>query len=153
MLTGDDMMEMGMLNWLCPLSSSTLHRLPFYPSLLLLPLFLPSILPHPSDAPNTRCQIISQQTLHCVTENSSCISLDDTFHPSLPPTPLLTDIKYQQAFFDHLKDSEKKRLYLNQSKQSVSFVMFCERGHMCDLTLSNPIHYHSIWDLKESRMC
>lgn len=104
MLTGDDMMETGLLNWLCPLSPTclSLPRL-FVPSLFAFYLFFffffqppPSFSPHRLDVSSTRCQIISQQTLRCVTEDWSCISLDDTSSAS---PPLSADnIKYGQAF-------------------------------------------------------
>ena len=67
---------------LCPIPLSAFYLFFLHPP-------PPSFSTHRLDVSSTRCQIISQQTLRCVTEDWSCISLDDT--SSAPPsTPLLS---------------------------------------------------------------
>lgn len=120
-LTGDDMMETGLLNWLCPLSPFTVPlALPLplasrsfsLPPLCPIPLCLLFVLPvcppprsssstHRLDVSSTRCQIISQQTLRSVTEDWSCISPGDT--SSATPLSLRRQHQIPPGLFDHLK--------------------------------------------------
>lgn len=87
---------------LCPITLCLLSLLPPSPASF----FLPSFSTHRLDVSSTRCQIISQQTLRCVTEDRSCISLDDTSSASLSPPPhnsLRRQHQISPGLFDHLK--------------------------------------------------
>lgn len=77
---------------LCPITLSAFYLFSLHPPLPLFFFFPPpprSFSTHRLDVSSTRCQIISQQTLRCVTEDWSCISLDDT-PPPPPSAPSLT---------------------------------------------------------------
>ena len=110
-----------------PLSSSPSSPCPItlFPSISSPPSSSPtSFSTHRLDVSSTRCQIISQQTLRCVTEDWSCISLDDTSSAS-PPLSLQTTSNIAGPFWS------LKRLVLGEEpvlKQKQTKCFIC---HVC----------------------
>lgn len=112
MLTGDDMMEMGMLNWLSPPSASTLCCF----SLLPLPPrpfpFFPPFFPTPCMCrkqnvrlfPSRHCTVWqwTRAVYHWMTP-----SVPPTPHPPLPYTPSCRQHQTSAGILELLKDSEK----------------------------------------------
>lgn len=138
-LTGDDMMETGLLNWLCPLSLS-FHcptRIPSSPGLSLHPLLFV-----PSSFFFTPFSLL-YSSLGCVEHTMSDYFPADTalcdrglelyisgWHPPAPPTHSADNIKYRQAFLITLKACIRRGADASAKANKVFHLSCLSEGHM-----------------------